>query len=260
MAASKPICRASSRKTDYGRIVDLTVLTVAWLASIGAFVWAFEEGGELPFHTVAVMLFLISPLNALYLQIRLVPRLAALTQRARREELAVTLLPAREYLAGQLQGPYFHAFAPAVTLLPFFIIMTIALAGLPPEPPRRLRILVAEDRPANRRLVQAILTRRGHDPVLVEDGQEALEQAVASTFDTILMDMQMPRMNGLEATAAIREHERGSGNHVRIIAMTAHAMRGDRERCLAAGMDGCMTKPLKISEILALVAETPQRS
>ncbi|MBT7166597.1 MAG: response regulator [Victivallales bacterium] len=130
-----------------------------------------------------------------------------------------------------------------------------SLAGLPPRPPRPLRILVAEDRPANRRLVQAILTKRGHEPVLVEDGREAFEQATTSTFDAVLMDMQMPQMNGLEATAAIREHETHSGQHVRIVAMTAHAMQGDRERCLEAGMDGYVSKPIRQAELLAILEE-----
>ena len=128
-----------------------------------------------------------------------------------------------------------------------------SLVGLPSQPPRSLRILVAEDRPANRRLVQAILIRRGHEPVLAEDGRQAFELAIAETFDVVLMDMQMPLMNGLEATAAIREHESSSGQHVRIVAMTAHAMQGDRERCLAAGMDGYVSKPIRQAELLAML-------
>jgi CheY-like chemotaxis protein len=132
----------------------------------------------------------------------------------------------------------------------------VAHASPPPvagPPPKTLRVLVAEDRLANRRLVQAILDRRGHKSVFAEDGREAVDLAVADNFDVILMDMQMPRLDGLEATAEIREHERRTGGHVRIIAMTAHAMRGDRERCLAGGMDGYIAKPIRQAELLGLL-------
>jgi CheY-like chemotaxis protein len=135
--------------------------------------------------------------------------------------------------------------------------MQPAALASPPElddpPPRRLRVLVAEDRLANRRLVQAILSRRGHVSVFAEDGRKAVDLAVADRFDVILMDMQMPELDGLEATAAIREHERQSGAHTRIIAMTAHAMRGDRERCLAGGMDDYIAKPIHQTELLRLL-------
>ena len=127
---------------------------------------------------------------------------------------------------------------------------------LPDAPPRPLRVLVAEDRPANRRLVEAILSGRGHAAVLACDGREAAERAGQDRFDVILMDVQMPVMNGFEATALIREAEGKTGRHTPIIAMTAHAMQGDQERCLAAGMDGYISKPIRRTELLALLERT----
>ncbi len=124
---------------------------------------------------------------------------------------------------------------------------------LPATPLRMLRILVAEDRMANRRLVEAILTKRGHKPVLVENGRLAVEALAEDDFDVVLMDMQMPEMDGYEATAAVREMEKTSGSHQRIIAMTAHAMAGDRERCLEAGVDGYISKPIHQRELLILL-------
>jgi CheY-like chemotaxis protein len=93
----------------------------------------------------------------------------------------------------------------------------------------------------------SLLTKRGHRVTVARNGLEVLEAFEAferESFDTILMDVQMPLMGGLEATAAIRERERHRGGHIRIIAMTAHAMKSDRERCLAVGMDGYLSKPI----------------
>ena len=106
------------------------------------------------------------------------------------------------------------------------------------------RILVAEDNVINQRIAQSLLTRRGHAVTVVNTGREALDALQREPFDVVLMDVQMPDMDGFEATAAIREWERESGSRVRIVAMTAHAMVGDRERCLAAGMDGYLPKPI----------------
>jgi CheY-like chemotaxis protein/HPt (histidine-containing phosphotransfer) domain-containing protein len=89
-----------------------------------------------------------------------------------------------------------------------------------------------------------MLRKRGHDLTIVGNGREAVDAVARETFDVVLMDVQMPEMGGLEATQAIREHELQTGAHVRIIAMTAHAMNGDRERCLASGMDGYLSKPV----------------
>ncbi|MGA2184297.1 MAG: response regulator [Bryobacteraceae bacterium] len=111
---------------------------------------------------------------------------------------------------------------------------------------RRLRVLVAEDNPVNQQLVCRILEKLGHTTVLAVDGHRAVAAVSEQTFDLVLMDVQMPEMDGFEATAAIRRLERDTGEHRTIIAMTAHAMKGDQERCLAAGMDGYLSKPLQL--------------
>jgi signal transduction histidine kinase/CheY-like chemotaxis protein len=118
-----------------------------------------------------------------------------------------------------------------------------------------LRILLAEDNPVNQRLAERLLKKRGHAVSIVDDGRKAVEAwATASpAFDLILMDVQMPELDGFEATAAIRARERSAGGHVPIVAMTAHALKGDRERCLAAGMDGYLTKPLVVKDLWEVV-------
>ncbi|HEX9083188.1 MAG TPA: response regulator, partial [Gemmatimonadaceae bacterium] len=118
---------------------------------------------------------------------------------------------------------------------------------------RSLRILVAEDNPVNRALVTALLTKRGHKAVTVVNGREAVAAVAETVFDVVLMDVQMPEMDGLEATGAIRKSEEGTGARVPIIALTAHAMTGDREICMAAGMDGYLTKPINAKELFALL-------
>jgi PAS domain S-box-containing protein len=120
------------------------------------------------------------------------------------------------------------------------------------------RVLLAEDNKVNQALAVRLLERRGHTVVVVNSGREALRALENETFDAILMDVQMPEMDGLEATAAIRAAERATGTHTRIIALTAHAMRGDEERCLAAGMDGYVSKPIR-AEALFDVLEQPDR-
>jgi CheY-like chemotaxis protein len=115
---------------------------------------------------------------------------------------------------------------------------------------------VAEDNQVNRKLVTRLLQKRGHRISAVDNGRAAMEAATSATgrqFDVVLMDVQMPEMNGLEATAGIREREQGTGAHVPIIALTAHAMPADRDRCLAAGMDGYLAKPIDVEELIATV-------
>jgi PAS domain S-box-containing protein len=120
-------------------------------------------------------------------------------------------------------------------------------AAAPKKPGRLrpLRILLAEDSLVNQKLVIAMLKRQGHHVVPACNGKEAVAAYHAEPFDAVLMDIQMPEMDGLEATAAIRVAEKQSGNHVPIVAMTAHAMQGDRERCLQAGMDEYLSKPIR---------------
>jgi signal transduction histidine kinase/CheY-like chemotaxis protein len=122
-----------------------------------------------------------------------------------------------------------------------------------PEPFVRRRILLAEDNPTNRTLALRILERQGHEVLVAENGSEAIEILERNEVDAVLMDVQMPVMGGFEATRAIREKEAGTGRHVKIIAMTAHAMKGDRERCLEAGMDDYISKPIDSARLLALV-------
>jgi len=116
-----------------------------------------------------------------------------------------------------------------------------------------VRILLAEDNVVNQRVAMGLLARRGHTVVLATNGLEALERLEHERFDIVLMDVQMPEMGGLEATAVIRERERASGGHVRIIAMTAHAMAGDRERCIEGGMDGYLSKPINKARLFEIV-------
>jgi CheY-like chemotaxis protein len=115
-----------------------------------------------------------------------------------------------------------------------------------------LRIHLVEDNPANQKLATYILEDRGHVVDVAGDGQEAVFWTEKNRYDVILMDVQMPGMNGLEATAAIRNRENDQ-THVPIIAMTAHAAKGDRDRCLAAGMDGYLSKPINAHEVIGLV-------
>jgi two-component system sensor histidine kinase/response regulator len=121
------------------------------------------------------------------------------------------------------------------------------------EARRSLRILLAEDNAVNRQLVTALLGKRGHTIVSVVNGREAVAAVAEGAFDIVLMDVQMPEMDGLEATGAIRKTERVTGDHVPIIALTAHAMKGDREACLAAGTDGYLSKPVNAKELFALI-------
>jgi CheY-like chemotaxis protein len=124
------------------------------------------------------------------------------------------------------------------------------------KPSRRLRILLAEDNVVNQTLAVHLLSRWGHSVVVAADGRKAVAAFDRETFDVILMDVQMPDMDGFEATAAIRERERKGERRTPIIALTAHAMKGDREKCLAAGMDGYVSKPVDPDELfLALERE-----
>lgn len=118
---------------------------------------------------------------------------------------------------------------------------------------RRLRFLVAEDNPVNQAVVTRLIERRGHSCQIAENGRVALTMLGSEKFDCVLMDVQMPVMDGLRATAEIRAQERKTGTHVPIVAMTADAMVGDRERCLAAGMDDYLAKPLNIKELFSTI-------
>jgi signal transduction histidine kinase/DNA-binding response OmpR family regulator/streptogramin lyase len=118
-----------------------------------------------------------------------------------------------------------------------------------------LRVLLAEDNPINQKLAVRILENQGHRVKVANDGEEAVAASQSGEFDVILMDVQMPNMGGLEAAAVIRTRERGTGRHVPIVALTAHAMKGDRERCLEAGMDNYVSKPIQPNHLLEVMAQ-----
>jgi CheY-like chemotaxis protein len=126
--------------------------------------------------------------------------------------------------------------------------------GADPLAGRKLRLLLAEDNPVNRTIGTRMLGKFGHVVVAVENGAAAVEITLTERFDVVLMDVEMPVMNGFEATAAIRAREAGTDVHVPIIALTAHAMQGDRERCIQAGMDSYATKPIQPTELFTTVA------
>jgi two-component system, sensor histidine kinase and response regulator len=127
-----------------------------------------------------------------------------------------------------------------------------------PAQPKGLNILLAEDNRINQTVAKGLLERMGHSVVVAETGSGALLLLKTGSFDLILMDIQMPEMDGLTATARIREGETMTRTRIPIIAMTAHAMKGDRERCLAAGMDGYISKPISASALDTAVAEALQ--
>ncbi|MEX0676924.1 MAG: response regulator [Pirellulales bacterium] len=131
------------------------------------------------------------------------------------------------------------------------IIATSDVADAPASTP--LFILLAEDNVVNQRVAQAILEKRGHTVFVVDNGKDAVQAVGTHRFDLILMDVQMPEMDGFEATAVIRQAEAASGRHTLIVAMTAHALHGDCERCLKAGMDAYLSKPIQPNDLLATI-------
>jgi two-component system sensor histidine kinase/response regulator len=128
-----------------------------------------------------------------------------------------------------------------------------APAVTPTRAAQKLRVLVAEDNAVNRTLAAHLLTRRGHQPVLASNGREALDILAREPIDLVLMDLQMPEVDGFEATGIIRAQERTTGEHLPIVALTAHAMEGDRQRCLDADMDGYVSKPVNAVELFEVI-------
>ena len=132
---------------------------------------------------------------------------------------------------------------------------TIADGGpiMSDDPARKLKILVVDDHEPNRKLAMRILQRRGHDCDSANDGDEAVAAVSQKSYDVVLMDVQMPGSDGFVATKQIRQNEKTSGSHLPIVALTAHALTGDREKCLAAGMDSYLAKPIHAKELIAMV-------
>jgi len=147
----------------------------------------------------------------------------------------------------QAIGRVLNPATPAATRSP------AAASCTPQETHRSLRVLLAEDNVVNQRLAARLMEKRGHTVVGVSTGREALAALAQESFDLVLMDVQMPDMDGLEATTAIRRWEQETSGHVPIIAMTAHTMQGDEERCRAAGMDGYVSKPMKPEDLYAAI-------
>ena len=116
-----------------------------------------------------------------------------------------------------------------------------------------MEILLAEDGPVNQAVAVGLLEMQGHHVVVANNGQEALAALERQQFDVVLMDLEMPIMNGMEATAAIRDKEAANGGHTPIIAMTAHAVKGFREDCLEAGMDDYVTKPINPQKLFQAI-------
>ena len=118
---------------------------------------------------------------------------------------------------------------------------------------KKLRVLLAEDNAVNQTIATRVLEKQGHLVTVASDGRQAVALLDRACFDVVLMDVQMPEMDGFEATGVIRAGERGTSRHMPIIAMTAHAMHGDRDRCIAAGMDDYIAKPLDVRGLLELL-------
>ena len=143
------------------------------------------------------------------------------------------------------------------------VVMSLGIRGQTEPVPRAdvcchlppLRVLLAEDSLVSQKLAVGLLERHGHQVVVASHGREAIAAFQSQTFDLVLMDVQMPEMDGYDATAAIRAMERGTGKHIPIVAMTAHAMKGDRQRCLQAGMDGYIAKPIRAAALFQAIAD-----
>jgi CheY-like chemotaxis protein/SHS2 domain-containing protein len=157
---------------------------------------------------------------------------------------------------GEECGSVFHLVVPFVTVKEAPAPADRVANETEPQGPAAsspARILLAEDSLVNQRLATVLLARRGYRVLVASNGREALGILERDPVDLVLMDVQMPEVDGLEATRAIRLREEASGGHVPIVAMTAHAMAGDRERCLAAGMDDYVSKPIESAALYAVV-------
>jgi PAS domain S-box-containing protein len=163
--------------------------------------------------------------------------------------LGVAACLAKPVKPSELEGAILRALGPCAPAP-----ATAVSAPAPVPAPSGLRILLAEDNPVNQKLAVRLLEKQGHQVRLAGTGAEALAALAEQPFDLVLMDVQMPELDGLEATRQLRRRERQTGGHMPVIAMTAHAMTGDRERCLEAGMDGYLAKPIRPDALAAAIA------
>jgi two-component system, sensor histidine kinase and response regulator len=182
---------------------------------------------------------------------------AHLTKPIRQDDLRQAIASALASVSASVSASLFPSVSTSATLSesPLAPGVVAAADEAVPEAPRkgrRLRILLAEDDPVNQRVAVAMLRKLGHQAIVVDDGQEALDRLGNDTFDVVLMDVQMPRLDGYAATQAIRARAAATGaRRLPIVAMTAHAIKGDRERCLDADMDDYLSKPIRLSELAA---------
>ncbi len=187
-------------------------------------------------------------------------RLVLLTSRANRgdarmmQEIGFAAYLTKPIKSSQLRDclALVHARKPLTSTDPTLPIVT--RYSVAEEKKRRIRILLAEDNTINQKVALHHLEKIGYRADAVANGKEVLAALAGIPYDLILMDVQMPEMDGFEATAAIRREEGGTGRHIPIIAMTAHAMKGDRERCLGAGMDDYIPKPIQPQSLIEVVA------
>ncbi len=154
------------------------------------------------------------------------------------------------------QSELFDVVSAALHQTPTYHAPEVASAApATPQTGSALRVLLAEDNVVNQTLASHLLEKRGYDVTVVGDGNAALEAIGRQKFDIVLMDIQMPHLDGLEATGALRAKEARNGGHLPVIALTAHAMKGDRERCLQAGMDAYISKPIRSKELFATIED-----
>jgi len=160
------------------------------------------------------------------------------------------------------KGSTFSCTIPFTVTDAFLAAGKTAAAGIAPIPEatRKVRLLIAEDDQVISQVLSLMFTRAQFDVDLVDSGLKVVEKWEAGQYDLILMDVQMPLMNGFEATAAIREKERSRGGHIPIIAMTAHALKEDEDRCLAAGMDSYISKPIDFKKSVRLIEDFLKKS
>ncbi len=171
---------------------------------------------------------------------------------ARCEELGISAYAMKPVRQSELRNVIFRLLEEKENGGPLITRYSLATAG---NAEASLRILVAEDNAVNQKLVARLLEKRGHTAKIVGNGREALESLEQESYDLVLMDMQMPVMDGFEATGELRKREKQTGFHTPVIALTAHAMKGDRERCLEAGMDGYLSKPIFAPELDELLGK-----